>query len=112
MRRDPAKPLHDMLDSCTFLMQFTVGRSQGDLRNDRGFRSAVERELIIIGEALAALERIAPDKAAQISEHKRIIRYRHVLVHGYDVVDPDITWAILTEKLPILKVELDGLFSG
>ena len=37
------------------------------------------------------------------------IRFRHVLVHGYDVVDPDITWAILQEKLPVLRNEVEGL---
>lgn len=109
MQCDPEKCLYDMLDSCRFLMEFSASRTLDDLRHDRGFRSAVERELQIIGEALLVLARIAPQAAEQISEHKRIIRYRHVLVHGYNIVNHDITWAIIQEKLPILKREIDTL---
>ena len=48
MPHDPQKYLFDMLDSCRFLLQFTSDRTLDDLRNDRAFRSAVERELQII----------------------------------------------------------------
>ena len=80
-----------------------------DLQADRGFRSAVERELQIIGEACFALERVAPGVAGGIGEYKRIIRLRHILVHGYDVVDPDIIWEIVTNKIPALMQGLEAL---
>jgi uncharacterized protein with HEPN domain len=90
MPRNPRKYLFDMLDSRRFLRGFIQERALDDLRLDRGFRSAVERELQIIGEACFMLERVNPEICGQISEYKRIIRFRHVLVHGYDVVSPDI----------------------
>ncbi|MFH1744154.1 MAG: HepT-like ribonuclease domain-containing protein [bacterium] len=111
-QRDPKKLLYDMLDSCRFLMEFSSGRTLDDLRNDRGFRSGVERELQIIGEALIGLTKSAPLLAEQISEHKRIIRFRHVLVHGYDIVNHEITWAILYEKLAILKRDIEILLTS
>lgn len=49
-RRDPQKYLYDMLSSCEFLLEFTSGRSVNDYIGERAFRSAVERELQIIGE--------------------------------------------------------------
>lgn len=109
MPRDPEAYLFDMKDACAFLLGFVQGRSLQDLRSDRGFRSAVERELQIIGEALIQLEKIRPALASGISERNRIIYFRHILVHGYDVVDPDIVWAVLVDKLPVLMRELSGI---
>ena len=109
MQRNPRKYLFDMLDSCRFLQGFIQARTLDDLRLDRGFCSAVERELQIIGEACYVLERINPEICGQLSEYKRIIRFRHVLVHGYDVVSPDIMWEILQSKIPLLMGELESL---
>lgn len=109
MPHDPRKYLHDMLDSARFLQSFTEGRRLEDLQGDRGFRSAVERELQIIGEACFALERVAPEIVGGISEYKRIIRLRHLLVHGYDVIDPEIIWEIVTNKIPILVIGIEAL---
>lgn len=41
--RDPAKYLYDMLSSCDFLIAFTAGKTMVQYREDRAFRSAVER---------------------------------------------------------------------
>ena len=109
MQRDSRKCLFDMLDSCRFLVGFVRGKTIEDLRNDRGFRSAVERELQIVGEALWVLSRVAPETAERISENKRVIRFRHVLVHGYDIVDYDIVWTLLRDKLPLLEAEVESL---
>jgi len=109
MRRDPEKYLADILDSCRFLLDFTAGRTLDDFTRDRGFRSAVERELQIIGEAMLMLEKLAPEYADQISDSKRIIRFRHVLVHGYDVMNHDVEWNIIENKLPTLQREAETL---
>ncbi|NLV43969.1 MAG: hypothetical protein GXY07_05675 [Candidatus Hydrogenedentes bacterium] len=68
MPHDPNKYVHDMLDSARFLQKFSEEKSLQNLQKDRGFRSAVERELQIIGEAFSALERIAPGIAEYIGE--------------------------------------------
>ncbi len=109
MPHDPCKLLHDVLDSCRFLTEFSAGRTCEDLRNNRGFRSAVERELQIIGEAAMMLAKTSPEVAKRISEYQRIIRFRHILVHGYDVLDCDITWTIVCDKVPVLADEVEHL---
>ena len=106
MQRDPRKYLYDMLSACEFLLKFTADRSVEDYRSDRGFRSAVERELQIIGEALLQLERLSPPLAAEIPDYRRIIGFRHVLVHGYDSLDPATVWSIVTGKLVPLEQQL------
>ena len=111
MLRDPQKYLFDMADSCRFLRQFTSSHTLEDLRNDRGFRSAVEREMQIIGEAMMVLSKLAPAVAEVITEHARIVRLRHVLVHGYDKLDHDILWNILENKLTILQADVERLLA-
>ena len=56
--KQPQKYLYDVLGSCDFLLGFTANRAIKDYENDRAFRSAVERELQIIGEAIMQLARI------------------------------------------------------
>ncbi len=109
MPHDPQKYLADMLNSSSFLRQFTAGRTVEDFRSDRGFRAAVERELQIIGEAVLQLNRIAPGCAARISQYREIISFRHVLVHGYDVVHPETVWDVIENKLSVLESEAESL---
>ena len=112
MTHDPKKYLVDMLDACRFLIDATAGKSMDDYNNDRVFRGAVERELQNIGEALRQLASRAPSVAEKITEHQRIIRLRHALVHGYDSVRPDLVWDVIESKLPVLRAELESLLAA
>ena len=109
MTRSREKYLHDMLDSCRFLLGFTDGESVSRFENDRAFRSAVERELQIIGEAMVQLYAIDRATAERIPEHRRIIGFRHVLVHGYDAIESEVVWHVVTGKLPVLCAQLESL---
>ncbi len=107
MRRNPKKFMFDMLDSCRFLLELTRNETVDRYKDDRVFRGAVERELQVIGEAMLQLEALDPKAAEGFTEHSRIIGFRHVLVHGYHSLDPDLVWLVITEKLPILWKELE-----
>lgn len=98
-----------MLSSCEFLLEFTKGRTADDYREDRAFRSAVERELQIIGEALMQLDDVRPDIAEQIPDYLNIIGFRHVLVHGYDALNPATVWNVIETKLAPLKDPLQRI---
>ena len=111
MPRDPEKYLHDIADSCKFLLTFTSGRSLDEYRQDRGFRSAVERELQIIGEAVMMLKGLNPKLTDKISESDRVIHFRHVLVHGYDILNHDLIWNVVENKLAILLREVEKLLA-
>lgn len=99
--------MFDMLDSCRFLMELTRNEHVDKYRKDRVFRGAIERELQIIGEAMLQLKTIDPATAAGFTEHERIIGFRHILVHGYHELDSDIVWRVITDKLPVLRAELE-----
>ncbi|MBI9018027.1 MAG: DUF86 domain-containing protein [Phycisphaerae bacterium] len=101
---EPQKYLYDIIDCCEFLINFTLQKTVENYKNDRAFRSAVERELQIIGEAIVQLNKTNPDIAEKISEYKNIIGFRNILVHGYDNLDPITVWSVIGEKLrPLLN---------
>jgi uncharacterized protein with HEPN domain len=88
---------------------FSAGKQLDDYRNDPMLRSAIERQFEIIGEALNRLKRLDPETAVRISDYQRIIDFRNVLAHGYDVVSDQVVWDIVQNKLPDLRREIDEL---
>jgi uncharacterized protein with HEPN domain len=85
------------------------GKTIQDFKSDLMLRSAVERQLSIIGEAINRLRKENPGQASQISEFEKIVAFRNLLIHAYDQVDHAITWEIVQEKLPILADEVAAL---
>ena len=63
----------------------------------------------ILGEALNRLRRADPAWVAGISEVEKIIGFRNVLAHGYDIIDDRVTWDIVANKRPCLQKEIRGL---
>jgi uncharacterized protein with HEPN domain len=72
-------------------------------------KTAIERELEIIGEAAKRLRDEFPEVAEQISGLDKIIGFRNILAHGYDVISNEIVWKILEIHLPVLKKETSHL---
>ena len=106
---DPQKYLYDIVDCAEFLINFTKQKDVENYKTDRAFRSAVERELQIIGEAITQLYKTNPEFAEKISEHKNIIGFRNILVHGYDSLDPDTVWNVIETKLESLLKQAKAL---
>lgn len=70
---------------------------------------AVERRLSIIGEALWKAEKIDP--TIIVSNKKRIISLRHIIVHDYDLIEDSTIWLICKNHLPILKKEVQAILN-
>jgi uncharacterized protein with HEPN domain len=100
--RNPKKYLYDIINCSEFVLELTKDKTVNDYKNDRVFRSALERELQIIGEAMLQLDRVSPEMVEEISEHRSIIGFRHVLVHGYDSLDPNTVWNVVETKIAVL----------
>lgn len=109
MPRDPRMLLEDMRLALDAVEAFTQGRSEADLHEDAMLRAAVERQFIIVGEALAQLAHHAPEHAAQIHESRKVIAFRNVLVHGYDIVDASVVWTIVEDHAWHLRDEVTAL---
>lgn len=109
MRLEAKKYLYDIQQAASRIAEFTSGKRLENYRADPMLRSAVERQFEIIGEALAQLAKIDPALVQRISEHRRIIAFRNILIHGYAEVDDRLVWDIIESKLPILLSETETL---
>jgi uncharacterized protein with HEPN domain len=69
--------------------------------------SAVERDLMIIGEAISQIKKL--NQGLPISSADQIIGLRNLIVHAYDSIDPAALWRILIKDLPVLKKEVRSL---
>jgi uncharacterized protein with HEPN domain len=105
------KWLHDILDACELIEQATKGRSLADYEGDRLLRSAVERNFEIIGEALNRIHRTDVATAARIPEHRAIVGFRNLLIHGYDAVDHAQVWQTIEADVPRLRDQVRGLLA-
>jgi uncharacterized protein with HEPN domain len=106
------KLLYDVKMAVDAIRTFCQGKTREAYSSDLLLRSAVERQYEIIGEALTKLRKQDPSLLTHISESEKIIGFRNVLAHAYDVIDDQISWSIIEEKLPILKKEIESLLSN
>ncbi|MHB8845554.1 MAG: HepT-like ribonuclease domain-containing protein [Nitrospirota bacterium] len=103
--------LRHMLDHAREAVAMVRGRSRADIDADRQLNLALVRLIEIVGEA-----------AARTTERERglypdipwleIIGLRNRLIHGYDSVDFDILWNVITRDLPPLIEKLERGIAG
>ncbi len=106
MEIEAKKYLYDMHQAAERIAEFTKDRTFAEYEQDVLLRSAVERQFQIIGDALGRLARLDPSLAERITDYRRIIAFRNILVHGYAEVDHRIVWDIVQSKLPTLRREV------
>jgi uncharacterized protein with HEPN domain len=108
-----SKPaLFDIAHAALGIAQFVEGKTLENYKSDLMLRSAVERQLSIIGEAVVRLCKHDPSTASRINEIDRIIAFRNVLIHGYDRIDDEMTWKIVQEKLPVLLRDVEAMLKS
>lgn len=103
--------LQDVLDAITemegyfedYPMQYEVFEA------DFLRRSAVERKVEIMGEAINRIFKI--DSNFMLPNAKDIINTRNRVIHGYDSVTPEFLWGLVIKHIPKLKVEIEQLLS-
>ena len=112
MRLETKTLLEDIRQAVVLILDFTSGKAFENYENDALLRSGVERQFEIIGEALNRLNRVDPSTADQISQTRRIIGFRNILIHGYDIVENTVVWDIIEKNIPLLHKEILSLLEG
>jgi len=99
-----------MLDHAREAVDMARGRKRADLDRDRQLNLALVRLLEIVGEAA---NRVPQEQRARIAAvpWSQIVGLRNRLIHGYDEVDFDILWRIVTLDLPRLIEALEKALS-
>ena len=94
--------LSDIEDACIDIMQFIKDTSIKDFENDKMKRFAVERQLLVIGEAANHLSQELQDEYPSIP-WKRIIGLRHIIAHEYGEILVERIYKNAIENVPDLK---------
>lgn len=97
---DPLKYGFDTLRAAERISQFVAGRTFEEYLNNDMLRSAVERQFEIIGEALNALRRHAPEAAARVLDLPPVVAFRNLPIHGYASINDALVRDVATTELP------------
>ena len=97
-----------MLDAAREAVQMAQGKTRLDLDEDRPLNLSLVRLLEIVGEAAS---RVPPPERERYPAIPwlQIVGLRNRLIHGYDNVDFDILWQIVSHDLPPLIAELEKM---
>ena len=80
-----------------------------DFKQNVMLKRAVERNLEIIGEATNRILKQNPE--IEITNARKIINLRNLVIHSYDSVSDENIWAIIINNLPELEKEIQKLLN-
>ena len=109
--REPERDLgrlYDIIVAANHIASFTEGYSQEELKGDKLRYFAVVKNVEIIGEAAYMLSLEFKEKHREIPWND-IIRMRHVLVHGYATILPELLWHTALVDVPLLKKQIEEI---
>ncbi len=112
MNDEILKNIIDIIHAAEEIQRFTHEMDFKAYQNSPVTQRAVERDFEIIGEALNRIKKIDEEFIERISEHYRIVGFRNILIHGYDIVDEMIVWKAVKNHLPILIKEVHEILNA
>ena len=108
--REEKKLLSDIIESINSIDEhLEKKRDLDEYLANKTKRRAVEREIEIIGEAMAKLLKISPN--ITISYSRIIVDLRNKVIHAYDSVDDILIWKIVNKDIPKLLEEANQLLN-
>ncbi len=110
MQKTDSIRVRHMLDAAQEAVSFAQDKSRASLDADRKLTLALVKSTEIIGEAAAKVTQNYREESPQIP-WLSIINMRNRLIHAYFDIDLDILWKTVTEDLPPLIAELEGIVS-
>jgi uncharacterized protein with HEPN domain len=95
-----------MLDAAREAVALSRGKGPKALARDRVLSLALVRLLEVVGEAAGRVSEGTKVAHPEVP-WSQIVGLRNRLIHGYDSVDLEILWRILSDDLPGLIVALE-----
>jgi len=101
--------LHEALFACRAIQSFVTEQSFASYLSNLMLRSAVERQFEIVGEALSRAQIADGQVTDLVPDLRRIVGLRNRIIHGYDQIDHQIIWSIVSEDLIELIAQLENI---
>jgi uncharacterized protein with HEPN domain len=105
MKKEPLFFLKHMLEAIEDIESFSKGISKKDLKENKLIRSAIVKQIEIIGESVKNLPIDCTVKYPYVN-WSDIAKTRDKLTHQYFRVDTDFVWSIIKYDLPTLKKDM------
>jgi uncharacterized protein with HEPN domain len=99
MRLEAIACLDDLIRAGDLIKIALAGITQEQFLANWEKQSAVERQFMIIGEAMLRIRHLEPEVFERIPEARKIVSFRNLLAHGYDVADPEAIYDVAGEPL-------------
>lgn len=100
--------IEDIKQSIIKIQNYTSNLSEDEFKSDMKTYDSVLHNLMIIGEAAGKLPEEIREKNSGIN-WSGIIGMRNIIAHGYFIIDPDIIWLTVKERLPELMTQIESL---
>lgn len=106
------KHLHDALAAARLAMEFVGDADLAAYSANALLRSAVERQLEILGEACRRALDDTPSLGDRLPESRLAVALRNRIIHGYDRVEHAIVLDVVRKDLPGLARGLEQELAG
>jgi uncharacterized protein with HEPN domain len=104
--------LSDIVRSIDEIHEFSNGLTVEDFKlylSNKMMRRAIERDLIIIGEAMHDIVKVDHTRVMRIKNSRRVIELRNDVVHSYDDLANEKIWQFIWTELPYLRKEVSHI---
>ena len=95
-----------MIEAIDRIFKFVEDMDFSSFSTNEMAQFAIIKNFEIIGEAAFKLPKDFRENYGQI-EWRKIIAFRHILVHDYYKINPEIVWNAIENKLMDLKVQIE-----
>jgi uncharacterized protein with HEPN domain len=101
------KHLDDAAHAARTALRFLQGCTLGSYRANELLRSAVERQVEIVGEACRRALNDTPELSSRLPETALAVAMRNRIAHGYDTVDHAIVFETVSLRFGALLLGLE-----
>ena len=98
--REASAYLIDLIDASDSILSFLADADEQRYQSDKLLRSAVERQLMIVGESVVQLRRLDEERTASLGPVRSIVAFRNILIHAYFTLDNRVVWNIASSDMP------------
>jgi uncharacterized protein with HEPN domain len=111
MVRELSAYLYDIIEDCDAIEDVIAGVTLEGCRAKRSVRSSVEREFVIIGEALRRIGMLDSCLFVKISNSRSIVNFRNLHTHNYGAVNDGAVYGLIYSNLIVFRAENAELLS-